>query len=134
MKTISKTEKRPLLINRAARQLAESAIAAAPIAASPIDETYVRNLLGTNLKRFRTRRAMSQIHLADGVGVSKNAISEIEAGKKFISAKTLAKLAAVLNVELFQFYLPENSTVNGTAPCRVYFDISDRIQGREAGL
>ena len=49
----------------------------------------------------------SQLDLAADTGLAHNFINDIETGKKFVSAATIAKLATALKVEPYQFFLPE---------------------------
>jgi len=53
--------------------------------------------------------------LAEKTDLTHNFINDIENCKKGISAKTLAKLSAVLNVEPYQFYLPDSVPNNEVA-------------------
>jgi transcriptional regulator with XRE-family HTH domain len=73
-----------------------------------IDESDIRILVGKNLKRLRALQNISQLDLALTANLTNNFINDIENYKKSISYKTLAKLAATLNVEPYQFYLPES--------------------------
>ena len=73
----------------------------------PITETYVRHLVGRNLKRIRTMQNKSQLGLALESGLTHNFINDIENFKKGISIKTIAKISAALKVEPHQFFLPE---------------------------
>ncbi|GBU27623.1 hypothetical protein R84B8_01158 [Treponema sp. R8-4-B8] len=76
-----------------------------------IDEKYVFKLMSSNLKRLRSIQNMSQLNLALTTGLTHNFINDIENCKKGVSAKTLAKLSIALNVEPYQFFLP-NSIAN----------------------
>ena len=89
-------------------------------------EIYVRLLLSKNLKRFRSLKNMSQLDLALGSSLSHNYINEIENGKKWPSAKTIAKLCVILQIEPHQFFLTEDMINNGT---QLYInDLTDSIQ------
>ena len=74
-----------------------------------IDEKHVKNLISSNLKRLRSLHNISQLILSQKTGLTHNFINDIENCKKGVSAKTLAKLSAVFNVEPYQFFLPEGS-------------------------
>jgi len=54
--------------------------------------------LGLNLKRIRTKKAISQGDIARELGVSRGFISTIENGKTNPTLSTIAKLAKALNV------------------------------------
>jgi transcriptional regulator with XRE-family HTH domain len=75
--------------------------------ADSINGHKVRMLLSKNLRRFRIRQNMSQLALAVEVNLTHNFINDIENGKKWVSPDTIAKLAEALNVEPYQFFLPE---------------------------
>ena len=73
-----------------------------------IDENYIRGIVSRNLRRIRSLQNFSQMSLALSAGVTHNFINDVENCKKGISVKTLAKLSVALNVEPYQFFLPEN--------------------------
>jgi transcriptional regulator with XRE-family HTH domain len=77
-----------------------------------IDDKYIHRLISSNIKRLRSLQNISQLSLALSTGLTHNFINDIENCKKGISAKTLAKLAVVLNVEPYQFFLPEDMANN----------------------
>ncbi|MCL2230050.1 MAG: helix-turn-helix domain-containing protein [Treponema sp.] len=71
------------------------------------DENYIHQLISNNLKRFRNLQNVSQLSLADMTGLTHNFIHDIENCKKGVSTKTLARLSNALNVEPYQFFLPD---------------------------
>jgi len=72
-----------------------------------IDEKYIHQLISNNIKRLRHLQNISQLNLSLITGLTHNFINDIENCKKGVSAKTLAKLSTALNVEPYQFFLPE---------------------------
>jgi len=74
-----------------------------------MDEQGLRALLSVNIKRFRSRRGWSQARLAEKLDISTNFLSDIETTKGWVSPLTLVKLAAALNVEVYELFKPENS-------------------------
>ncbi|MCL2801793.1 MAG: helix-turn-helix transcriptional regulator [Treponema sp.] len=74
-----------------------------------IDEKYLHQLISVNIKRFRSLLNISQLSLASDTGLTHNFINDIENCKKGVSIKTLAKLANALDVEPYQFFLPEGA-------------------------
>ena len=74
-----------------------------------VDETYVKKIISGNLKRLRSLQDMSQLTLSQKTGLTHNFINDIENCKKGISARTIAKLSTVFNVEPYQFFLPEGT-------------------------
>ena len=72
------------------------------------DVFFIRDLFSKNLKRLRTSANISQLTLANQVGLSHNFINDIENSKKWPSAKSIGKLAIALRVEPYQFFLSES--------------------------
>jgi len=54
--------------------------------------------LGLNLKRIRTKKAISQGDIARELGVSRGFVSTIENGKTNPTLSTISKIAKALNV------------------------------------
>ncbi|MDR3170082.1 MAG: helix-turn-helix domain-containing protein [Treponema sp.] len=73
-----------------------------------INGNNIRILFSKNLKRLRTSHNISQLTLANEAGLTHNFINDIENCRKWVSPDTIAKLAAVLHVEAYQFFLPDN--------------------------
>jgi len=91
-----------------------------------IDEKYVHQLISKNIKRLRSLQNISQLNLAQETGLTHNFINDIENCKKGVSARTLAKLSTALDVEPYQFFLPEKITNNEVM---VYVkDFNDSLQ------
>jgi transcriptional regulator with XRE-family HTH domain len=67
----------------------------------------IRRIFAQNLKRLREAQHISQLDLSGATGLTHNFINDIENCKKWVSADTLAKLSAALNVQPFQFFLSE---------------------------
>jgi transcriptional regulator with XRE-family HTH domain len=68
----------------------------------------VQALFSKNLKRLRTAASISQLTLASQAELTHNFINDIENGKKWVSAKTIGKLATALQAEPYQFFLSES--------------------------
>jgi len=68
----------------------------------------IRSLFSRNLKRLRNIANMSQLSLANNAGLTHNFINDIENGKKWVSAETIAKLAIALKAEPYQFFIAES--------------------------
>jgi len=77
-----------------------------------INEQYIHKLISSNIKRLRSLQNISQLNLALTAGLTHNFINDIENCKKGVSAKTLAKLSIALNVEPYQFFLPDGMSNN----------------------
>lgn len=67
---------------------------------------YICKILGTNIKKYRKLRGLTQEKLAEAVELEIRTLSLVETGKSFVSSKTLSNLSAVLDVkpaDLFEF-------------------------------
>lgn len=80
--------------------------------ANKINEEYIYKLISSNIKRLRSLQNISQLNLALSTGLTHNFINDIENCKKGVSARTLAKLSTALNVEPYQFFLPDGMSNN----------------------
>ena len=91
--------------------------------------TIVKNLFGKNLKRLRATAKKSQVKLSTETGLAHNFINDIENGKKWASAKTIETLAIALNVEPYQFFLPNSKQHKQEGEIVAYYleDFSDSI-------
>ena len=64
--------------------------------------------LGNNIKKYRKAAGYSQETFAEAIEIGTKSLSLIETGKGFVTAKTLAKIADVLNVDVFKLFLVKN--------------------------
>jgi transcriptional regulator with XRE-family HTH domain len=60
-----------------------------------------------NLKKFRNRRGISQMKLAELCGTATNYIGEIEIGRRFPSLKLIEKIGQVLEIEPYRFFIDD---------------------------
>jgi transcriptional regulator with XRE-family HTH domain len=60
-----------------------------------------------NLRKFRGYRKLSQAELAEKLDISIPFLSDIENGKKWVSPRTLAKMADVFKIEAYELLRPE---------------------------
>ncbi|MDR2536451.1 MAG: helix-turn-helix domain-containing protein [Treponema sp.] len=86
-----------------------------------INGKNIRVLFSNNLRRLRSLQNISQLSLANQAGLTHNFINDIENCKKWVSPQTIAKLAAVLNVAPYQFFLPESKA--GESATESFFSI-----------
>lgn len=66
----------------------------------------IKKLLGAKISRIRKEKGLSQMRLAEMLGLSVNALSIIETGNGFLTAETLEKILKALEIEpdeLFSF-------------------------------
>ena len=78
------------------------------------EEKDCRLILSQNIKRFRNRLGLSQLQFALELGISTTFLSDIETGKKWISANTLTQLAKALKVEVYELFKPEQNIKDDT--------------------
>jgi transcriptional regulator with XRE-family HTH domain len=92
--------------------------------------TDVRSLFSRNLRRLRALHNISQMSLADQADLTHNFINDIEKGKKWVSAETIAKIANALRIEPYQLFLPDSAAGEGNDNFfSVYLDdFSDHLQ------
>jgi transcriptional regulator with XRE-family HTH domain len=92
-------------------------------------EQECRGLLSQNIKRFRGRIGLSQMDLALALGMSTTFLSDIETGKKWVSAKTLSDIAKVLKIEVFELFKPAETVQPGVSEAVTKYlnDIDDTV-------
>ena len=73
------------------------------------DEQVCRELLSRNIKRFRERLGFSQLDLSLELGISTTFLSDIETCQKWVSPKTLAKIAKALKTEVYELFKPDEA-------------------------
>ena len=71
-----------------------------------MEEHEIRAVLAENIKKYRSKRGWSQLYLSEQLDISANFLSEIENGKGWVSPLTLAKLTTVLEIEVFELFMP----------------------------
>jgi len=64
-------------------------------------------LFGKNIKNLRNSHEWSQEQLAVKMELSVNSICEIENGKSFVRAETLAGFASLFKTEVYELFKPE---------------------------
>lgn len=61
-----------------------------------------RAILGTNIRRFRKHRDLSQEALAQKCGLDRTYVGGIERGERNVSIDNIGKIADALDVPIFQ--------------------------------
>jgi transcriptional regulator with XRE-family HTH domain len=64
----------------------------------------IRELVGSNLKRLRLERGISQETLAAEAGIASSFLSQIENGKRSATITTLDILTKTLNVNIIELF------------------------------
>ena len=70
-----------------------------------MDGKSVKAILGENVKFLRLRKGLTQAVLAEKANISVIFLSSIERGTKYPKAETVARLAQVLEVEIFELFI-----------------------------
>ena len=69
-----------------------------------MDGREIKTILGKNIKFLRTRKGLTQAVLAEKANISIIFISSIERGSKYPQPDILARIAKVLDVEIFELF------------------------------
>jgi transcriptional regulator with XRE-family HTH domain len=69
-----------------------------------MDGKEIKAILGKNIKFLRTRKGLTQAVLAEKANISIIFISSIERGSKYPQPDILARIAKVLDVEIFELF------------------------------
>ena len=78
-------------------------------------ETQLKDIVRTNIRRYRDLRKWTQAELAERLGISVNFLSDIENGKRWISPASMVKFTTVLNIEPFELFKPAGFPDSSTA-------------------
>lgn len=65
------------------------------------------NTFGSNLRKYRISKCLSQEKLAELSELHRTYISDIECGKRSISLKNIEKIANALNIETYRLFIKE---------------------------
>jgi transcriptional regulator with XRE-family HTH domain len=85
--------------------------------------------LGKNIRKYRFRNVWSQEQLAERIDISATFLSNVETGRAWVSAKTIAKLCNVLKIGAYELFMTDEEITTGTAPFMDKFvrDISNSV-------
>ena len=64
-------------------------------------------VFGTNLKKMRLEKGLSQERFAEICGLHRTYISDIECFQRNVSLETVQKIADVLNIEAYRLFMEE---------------------------
>jgi transcriptional regulator with XRE-family HTH domain len=73
-----------------------------------MEEAELRRILSSKIKYYRGLKGLSQVKLAESIGISTNFLADIETGKSWVSSLTLVKLANCFGIEVYELLRPEN--------------------------
>jgi len=72
------------------------------------EKELIRIILSNNIKKYRKIFNYSQAKLAVMSGLSMQTLNDIEGCRRWVSSKTLSKIADALSVDEYQLLMPEN--------------------------
>ncbi len=87
-------------------------------------ENNVCKILGSNIKRLRNSRKLTQNKLAELLNIEVKSLSLIETGKGFASAKTIENITKVLDISVTDLFSVPNSKDND----RLYSEILKNLK------
>lgn len=64
----------------------------------------VTKLVGRRIAQLRDERGLSQLALANQIGMARTYYAEVESGKRNVSMRNLTKIVRGLNVTLAEFF------------------------------
>lgn len=79
-------------------------------------ESELAFVLSKNIKKYRGK-TLTQEALAEKANLSVQLINAIECGRKWVSKQSLSKIADALGVEVYQLFVPQDTTpiiIDGT--------------------
>ncbi|MDR0526193.1 MAG: helix-turn-helix transcriptional regulator [Spirochaetaceae bacterium] len=68
----------------------------------------IRKVLAGNIRKYRKNFGYSQEKLAEKAGLSAQTLNDIEGCRRWVSARTITKLAKALHIAEYQLLVPEN--------------------------
>ena len=71
----------------------------------------LKETLSKNIKKYRKGR-FTQETLAEAIGVSAQNINDIEGKRRWPREETLVKLADILEIEIYELFIPEENLIN----------------------
>ena len=74
----------------------------------------LRIILSYNIKKYRSNFRYTQEKLAEKAGISAQMLNDIEGCRRWISPKTMTKLARALNVAEYQLIFPDYECIEKT--------------------
>jgi transcriptional regulator with XRE-family HTH domain len=69
----------------------------------------LREILAKNLREHRRKCGFSQEKLAEKAGISTQYLAMIEIARKFPASKVLERLAAAMNIKVYELFLIDHS-------------------------
>jgi transcriptional regulator with XRE-family HTH domain len=76
----------------------------------------IRLVLAGNIRRYRKNLGYSQEKLAEKAELSAQTLNDIEGCRRWVSARTMTKLAKALNIAEYKLLIPENGETAENPP------------------
>ncbi|MBR1912024.1 MAG: helix-turn-helix transcriptional regulator [Treponema sp.] len=89
----------------------------------------LRESLSQNIKKYRKMKGWSQFELAEKAEVSEQTVNSIEGLRLWPSDKTLAKIANVLEVEMFRLFVPQKLALQSEAIADLKHAVVKTVEG-----
>ena len=70
-----------------------------------VNDYDIKKLFGSNVKKYRLQKGISQEKLADISGLHRTYISDVERGIRSISLDNIKKIANALEIEEFKLFI-----------------------------
>ena len=80
-----------------------------------MESQELRETLSQNLKKYRKIKGWSQFELAEKAEISEQTVNSIEGLRLWPIDKTLAKIANVLEVEMYRLFVPQKLKLQSEA-------------------
>ena len=88
-------------------------------------ENELRDIVRTNIKRYRNYRKWTQAEFAEKLDISINFLSDIENGKRWISPASMVKFASVLEIEPYELFKPAD--ISPPSVAALFYKYNDEI-------
>ena len=97
--------------------------------------SYIQQILGNNVKKYRIAKGLTMEQLAGYVGINYQNLSKIENGRGFVTANTFDALCSALNISPEQLVsindtLPEKITNNNDTK-ELLHQIINNLDGKQ---
>lgn len=67
-------------------------------------------VFGTNLKKYRTQKGLSQEKFAEKCGLHRTYINDIECFRRSIALENIQRIADALEIETYQLFIDSNES------------------------
>lgn len=85
----------------------------------------IKKLVGKRIQNYRKLRNYTQEQLAELIDIDTISLSKIETGRNYPTAENLSKIAEILGVDAYEFYVPDKGKSNKELLDDIYSGIED---------